>query len=61
MNNLDIVILTVVVVGLFATLIGRTFLVFSNTVDKANRKGVDPNATPRPRTPWLSDRQTEGE
>ena len=61
MDNLDIVILTVVVVGLFATLIGRTFLIFSDTVDKANRKGVDPNAKPRPRTPWLSDRQTEGE
>ncbi len=61
MNNLDIVILTIVVVGLFATLIARTFLIFSNTVDKSIRKGMDSNAQPRPRTPWLSDRKTDGE
>ena len=59
MDNLDILLLTFVVVGLFATLIGRTFLIFSDTVDKANKKGIDPNVKPRPRTPWLSDRQQE--
>ncbi len=57
MDNLDIVLLTFVVVGLFVTLIARTFMIFSNTVDKANKKGLDPNAQPRPRTPWMSDRQ----
>ena len=59
MENLDIILLTVVVVGLFATLIGRTFLIFSAAVDKENKKSLDPNAKPRLRTPWLSDRERE--
>ena len=61
MDNLDILLLSVVVVGLFATLIGRTFLMFFNTVEKANRKGLDPNTKPRPRTPWLSDREQKSD
>lgn len=59
MENLDIILLTAVVVGLFATLIARTFLIFSDTVDKENRKSLDPNAKPTPITPWLSDRKKE--
>jgi hypothetical protein len=61
MENLDIILLTGVVVGLFATLIGRTFMVFSDTVDKENSKSRDSNARPTPITPWLSDRQREKE
>jgi hypothetical protein len=57
MDNLDIVLLTVVVVGLFATLIGRTFLIFSDTVDKQNKKYLDPEIKPRTKIPWLSDRK----
>jgi hypothetical protein len=59
MDNLDVILLTFIVVGLFVTLIGRTFLTFSNTMDKANQKGVDPNRKQTPRTPWLSDRQND--
>jgi hypothetical protein len=59
MENLDIVLLTLVVVGLFATLIARTFLIFSDTVDKEIRSSLDANAKPTPRTPWLSDRKKE--
>jgi hypothetical protein len=59
MENLDIILLTLVVVGLFATLIGRTFLIFSDTVDKENKKGLNPNIKPRTRVPWLSNREQE--
>jgi hypothetical protein len=59
MENLDIILLTLVVVGLFATLIGRTFLIFSDTVDKENKKSHNPNIKPRTRVPWLSNREQE--
>lgn len=59
MENLDIILLTFVVVGLFTTLIGKTFMAFSNTMDRENSKSRDPNAKPTPRTPWLSDRKSE--
>jgi hypothetical protein len=56
MENLDIYLLTFVVVSLFVVLISKTFQIFSATVDKANNKDTGPNAKPIPRTPWLGDK-----
>jgi hypothetical protein len=41
MENLDILIMTVVVVSLYAVFLGNTFKVFSTMVDKAKKENED--------------------
>jgi hypothetical protein len=41
MENLDILIMTVVVISLYAVFLGNTFKVFSKMVDKATKENDD--------------------